>query len=49
MKSLHLGNHRYRLRDHQCGGRDGNRFEKGGFENLTKKGHELAGNESNIS
>ena len=30
--------HQYSLRDHQCGCKGGNRFVKGGFENL---GHEL--------
>ena len=29
--------HQYGPRDHQCGCKGGNRFEKGGLENLKKK------------
>ena len=34
---LGLRDHQCRLRDHQCGCKGGNRFEKGGLQNLTKK------------
>ena len=41
-----LRDHQCRLRHHQCGCRDGNRYEKGGFEN---SGHYLADKAINYS
>ena len=44
--SSHLGvskqrDHQYRLRDHQCGCRGGDRFVKGGIQQIDKKGNLL--------
>ena len=36
-----INSRKYSLRDHQRGCRGGNRFEKGGFRNLTQKGYEF--------
>ena len=42
MGSHGLRDHQYRLRDHQCGCRGGNRYEKGeGVQQIAKKGSEL--------
>ena len=39
--------HKWRLRDHQRGCRGGNRYEKGGFRKLNKKGQQITENNIN--